>query len=78
MKEEYNNIALVLEKIKYHEHAWVICVDLTMVNFLLGQQGGYTKYPCFLCLWDSRAKQQHWIKMDWPERENMVVGTQNV
>lgn len=27
-----------------------------MVNFLLGQQGGYIKYPCFLCLWDSRIK----------------------
>ncbi|KAL4126753.1 hypothetical protein QTP88_010962 [Uroleucon formosanum] len=33
-----------------------------MVNFLLGQQGGYTKYPCFLCLWNSRARQEHWIK----------------
>ena len=24
-----------------------------MVNFLLGQQSGFTKYPCFLCMWDS-------------------------
>ena len=35
MKEDYNTISLVLEKIKYHEHHWVICVDLKMVNFLL-------------------------------------------
>ena len=25
-----------------------------MVNFLLGQQSGCTKFPCFLCYWDSR------------------------
>jgi len=78
MKEEYNNIALVLEKIKSDEHQWVICVDLKMVNFLLGQQGGYTKYPCFLCLWDSRAKQEHWIRKVWSTRENMVIGESNI
>ena len=54
MKEDYNTISLVLEKIKYHERHWVICVNLKMVNFLLGQQSGYTKLPCFLCPWDSR------------------------
>lgn len=27
MKEQYDIIAFVLEKIKYHEHQWVICVD---------------------------------------------------
>lgn len=78
MKEEYDTIALVLKNIKYHEHQWVICVDLKMVNFLLGQQSGYTKYPCFLCLWDSRDKKNHWVKKEWPKRENMVVGQKNV
>jgi hypothetical protein len=52
LKEEYY-ISLVLNKIKYHEHEWVICVDLKMVNFLLGQQSGSRiKFPCFICLWD--------------------------
>ncbi|KAJ8957397.1 hypothetical protein NQ318_004877 [Aromia moschata] len=78
LKEEYNTIALVLQKIKYHEHQWLICVDLKMVNFLLGQQSGYTKYPCFLCLWDSRDKTHHWVRKDWPLRENMDVGEKNV
>ena len=55
MTEKQENIAVVLEKIAYSQHQWLICVDLKMVNFLLGQQGGYTKYPCFLCLWDSRS-----------------------
>jgi hypothetical protein len=47
MKEEYKAISSVLEKINYQEYQWVICVYLTKVNFLLGQQNGYTKYPCF-------------------------------
>jgi hypothetical protein len=63
MKEEYKAISLVLEKINYHEHQWVICVDLKMVNFLLGQQSGYTKYPCFLWLWESRAKHEQWARI---------------
>ena len=50
MKEEYRTISLVLEKIKYQEQQWVICVDLNMVNSLLGQQSWYTKYPCFLSM----------------------------
>jgi hypothetical protein len=78
MKEEYKAIFLVLEKINYQEHEWVICVDLKMVNFLIGQQSGYTKYPCFLCLLDSRAKHEHWARQDWSPREYMVVGGQNV
>ena len=32
-----------------------LCVDLKMVNFLFRQQYGFTKYPCFLCMWDNRA-----------------------
>ena len=49
-----------------------------MVNFLLGQQGGFTKYPCFICHWDSRAREEHWEKKEWPERVEMVVGDKNV
>ena len=78
MSEDHATIAVVLEKMSYHEHQWVICVDLKMVNFLLGQQGGYTKYPCFICLWDSRAKDEHWLRREWPLRETMTVGQKNV
>jgi hypothetical protein len=49
-----------------------------MVNFLLGHQGGYTRYPCFLCLWDSRAKKEHWRRKVWPSRKNMSVGQANI
>ena len=49
-----------------------------MVNFLLGQQSGYTKYPCFICLWDSRARSDHWVKKEWPERITLTVNECNV
>ncbi|KAI6651918.1 hypothetical protein LOD99_4797 [Oopsacas minuta] len=49
LKEEYNNVKEILEIINYSAHDWVICVDLKMVNFPLGQQSGFTKYSCFLC-----------------------------
>jgi len=29
-------------------------------------------------LWDSRARAQHWIKQDWPVREELVPGEKNV
>ena len=43
-----------------------------MVNFLLGQYSGFTKYPCFLCMWDSRDTAQHYEKKDWPVRQELV------
>ena len=44
LKEKYDAIKSVLQHIKYNDHQWVICADLKMVNFLLGQQSSYTKY----------------------------------
>ena len=49
-----------------------------MANFLLGQQGGYTKYPCFLCYWDSRAAAEHWVKNECPQGQSLASGDKNV
>ena len=49
-----------------------------MISILLGLQGGYTKYPCFLCLWDSRADELHYSQRDWPVRSEQKVGEFNV
>ena len=78
LKESYSAVQMVLQKLCYNEHKWAICVDLKMVNILLGQQASYVKYPCFLCFWDSRADDQHWQRKDWPVREELVVGENNV
>ena len=45
---------------------------------ILGMQGGYTKFPCFLCLWDSRSKNEHWVRKEWPERNEFPVGQKNL
>ena len=72
LKEKYKTVKYVLEKIGYDQHKWFISVDLKMVNFLLGQHSGFTKYPCFLCMWDSRDRAQHYTKKDWPLRVELV------
>jgi hypothetical protein len=35
---------------------------LKVILMLLGQQSGYTKFPCFICEWDSRDRKQRYIK----------------
>ena len=78
LKEHYATVKMVIQKLCYDEHNWIACVDLKMVNILLGQQSGYTKYPCFLCLWDSRADEVHWEKKNWPVRQELAMGEKNI
>ena len=47
MREEYDSIKQILEKVAYLKYQWKICVDLKMVNFLLGQQNGFYKVSLF-------------------------------
>ena len=49
-----------------------------MLAFLLGQQGEYTKYSCFHCLWNSRADEQYYSRKLWPLREELTPGAHNV
>ncbi|GFV30938.1 uncharacterized protein TNCV_4013721 [Trichonephila clavipes] len=44
---------------------------------LLGQQSGYTKFPCLLCEWDSRDRKQHYGKQMWPIRKAFIPGVKN-
>jgi hypothetical protein len=56
-----------------------MCCDVKVCGILLGRQGGYTKFPYFLCEWDSRDRERHWTVTRWPERKkNLVPGTKNV
>jgi len=58
MKESYESIweSLSMANFKYK-----LCGDLTFVALLLGMQHGYTKHCCFLCEWDSRDKNNHYV-----------------
>lgn len=78
MQEAHNDIKTIIHLLKYREHNWIICVDLKMVNILLGQQKGFTKFPCYLCMWDSRARNKHWIQKEWPVRQTLEAGMPNI
>lgn len=79
LKETYETMKLVLEKIKYEQFEWMICGDFKIINILTGLQSGYTKYMCFLCLWDSRDSTNHYkANYVWPRRQQHILGDKNV
>ena len=78
LKKNYKSVKILLESIKYHEYNWQLIGDLKIMGFLMGLPGGYTKYPCFLCLWDSRADVQHYVQQSWPIRTEFCVVKQNL
>ena len=49
-----------------------------MVAFLVGLQGGFTKFPCYLCHWDSRDTTAHYHRRIWPKRTEYAVGCSNI
>lgn len=70
MKETYETLGSILKKIKYDDHKWKICCDLKVVNILQGviAKGGFPKFFCFLCNWDSRSKIDHYLCHDYVKR----------
>lgn len=78
MKEAYSSLKTLLEAIKYDSYEWLLCGDLKVSGMLLGQQSGFTKNPCFLCLWDSRDREKHYSNHEWPKRVSFEVGKNNV
>ncbi|GFO50462.1 hypothetical protein PoB_007696700 [Plakobranchus ocellatus] len=78
LTENYENMKILLNAIKYSEYQWEICGDLKVVGILLRMQKGFTKYCCFLCLWDSRATKEHYVKTDWPVREHFLPGEKSI
>jgi hypothetical protein len=53
MKETYENLQVLLQKIRYEENRLDICGDPKVTAMLTGLQGGYTKFCCFQCEWHS-------------------------
>jgi hypothetical protein len=56
----------------------MICGDLKVLCMLVGQQVGYTKYPCFMCEWDSRARSQNWEQKHWKPGISLEPGSKNI
>jgi hypothetical protein len=67
MKESYENMKLLLEKIHYEKYNLKICGYLKAVAVLLGWQLGYTEVCSFLCEWGSRDRKHCCIQKQWPK-----------
>jgi len=48
MKEPYENLKQLLNKLECSKYGWHICGDLKVVSLLMGLQLGCTKYCCFM------------------------------
>ena len=49
-----------------------------VIGILLGQQQGNTKYPYYICKWDSRDRINHLIRQEWPQRSNWTSLSTNI
>ena len=78
MKESYENLKTILTSIQYEDHNWHIRADFKLVAKLTSLQLGYTKCCCFLCLWNSRARVEHYVRKDWPIRDEIEQGKHNI
>ena len=47
MKESYENLKQLQNKLDYSKYGWHICGDLKVVSLLMCLQLGYTKNCCF-------------------------------
>ena len=75
MKETHNSMDHLLSAINYQEHK---CGDLKAVELVIWFQNGCTKYPCFLCLGDSQADDQHYVRQEWPLRQGLRPRLHNI
>ncbi|KAJ8685103.1 hypothetical protein QAD02_020896 [Eretmocerus hayati] len=78
VKECYENVKILLNKVNYEEYRWGICGDFKIISMILGLQLGYTRHMCFLCEWNSRSKEEHYVRKVWPPRQQMIPGQKNV
>ena len=72
-KESYGNMKTLMGVINYDKS-----YGKSVVALLLGLQQGFTKYCCFICEWDSRARSLHYSRKDWLARKSLDPGIMNV
>src|SRR6218665_166850 len=78
LKGDYTSVKMLLSALKYDDYGWEVIEYFKMVSFLMGLQEGFTKFSCFLCLWDSRDTKAHYHRKDWPQWTEFSVGKSNV
>ena len=72
LQESYESIEILLNVIQYNAYKRHLCEDLKVTDMSMGLRGGFTKHCCFLCLWDSRATAEHYLRKDWPARVTYI------
>ena len=77
MKKTHDGMDYLLSAFNYQEQKWLIC-DLKVVGLVLKLQSGYTKHPCFLCLWDIQADDQHYVRQEWPLWQGLRPGSHKI
>ncbi|KAJ8685653.1 hypothetical protein QAD02_021446 [Eretmocerus hayati] len=78
VKECYENVKILLNKVNYEEYRWGICGDFKIISMILGLQLRYKRHMCFLCRWNSRSKEKHYVRKVWPPRQQTTTGQKNV
>lgn len=78
VKENYENINVILKLINYDLHRWVICSDLKIVAILMGLKQGFAKHQCFLCLWEGRRRDLHYTDYKWHPRISHQPGQDSI
>ena len=76
--ELYKNMNLLLHVIEYERCSWKIYGHLRVIRMLMGRQSGFTKYYCFVCLWDSWTTNKHYVESNWPPRPSSQPALCNV
>ena len=76
--ESCENMKILMDAIIYDKCKWKICGDPKVIALLLGLQQGFTKYCCFICEWDSRARSFHYKRKGCPARISQEPGVMNV
>ena len=77
-KETYITMKNILIEVDYKKYQWQVCGDFKIIAVLLGLQGGYTKYSCFLCEGNCCARCSHYSRKHWPHRQSLTPGMKNV
>lgn len=78
MDESYESVKLILDSIGYNQHKWRFCSDYKLIAIVSGIQQGWVSKPCFICVWDSRFRGNHYSIKTWDPREEHVIGEQNI
>ena len=78
IKENYQNMEILLDLLNYGKYHWHICADLKVVAIILGMLTGYTKYHCSLCKCNSQGRNKHnnikvWNKQDYVPGKKIYI-----